>query len=340
MGYEPFGTVLAGSADELRRAHDRWQALPVDQDLMAEGDTDGGFCEAETTLARTVSVTGPGTFFGRTQRTLTFLPTEQKGWWFKRQELPEALPIQVSVNNVWTTVRNIVLCSGSPHNYMRMVEHIVALKVGLGLDHVMISVDSGDPPLFDRGSMDLVEAIESAGLARLGRAPRYLTVKEPVCMAGPRGGFLAFLPAARGVRRLAVDCAVDFRNAIGRQRIRFVVNAATFRHGALARTNTTLGMMLYCKTLGMIFADVRNLGYKPSNILVAGPRRYLNRPRLVHNGKSLEAVWHRAALDLLAAVALIERGRFAGTIVSYKAGHALDVALVREIYRRDLLADL
>jgi UDP-3-O-acyl-N-acetylglucosamine deacetylase len=250
------------------------------------------------------------------------------------------MPIGVSVSNVWTTQRNIVLCSGSPHNYMRMVEHIIALRAGLGLDDVVISAGSGDPPLFNRGSMDLVEAVERAGIVPRGGPAPWVTVREPVVMGGPAGSFLKFIPAENGQRRLRVDCGIHFKTAIGRQRIRFDVTSSTFRHGALARTNTTLLMMLYCKTVGKIFADVRNLGYTRRNIVIAGRWGYVNQPGLVHEGKSLEAVWHRAALDLLAAVALVDRGRFAGTIVSYKAGHALDVAMVRALYENDLLVEV
>lgn len=137
--------------------------------------------------------------------------------------------------------------------------------------------------------------------------------------------------------KLIIDCAVDFKSAIGKQRIRFVVNNKTFRHGALARTNANFWMMLFCKTIGKLFADIRNLGYTTKNILIAGRHRYFNEPKLIYDGKSLEAVWHRAVLDLLAAVALIDRGRFAGTIISYKSGHVLDVEMIRNLYRLDLL---
>ena len=341
MADEIYGRVLSGSEERVRDSYEMWREQPVDLDLLAdaanvEPDDDELF---EATLGRAVSVTGPGTFLGKAQRTLTFEPSSRRGWRFDRVDLADSLPIFVSVQNVWTTVRNIVLCSGSPHNYMRMVEHIVALKVGMRLDNVMIRMDSGDPPLFDRSSMDLVEAFESAGIVRRRRPAAYVAVKEPVTVAGPRGSFLTFLPPEGRSRGLSVDCAVDFRSAIGRQRIRFPVNAETFRHGADARTNTTLGMMFYCKTIGKIFADVRNLGYTTRNILIAGPRRYCNEPRLLHNDVSLEAVWHRAVLDLLAAVALIDRRRLAGRIVSYKAGHALDVGMIRALYQHDLLED-
>jgi UDP-3-O-acyl-N-acetylglucosamine deacetylase len=335
MAKETYGAVLIGDEDGVRRAYARFSEQAVDQEFAYE---DGEkFPAAQTTIVKPVAVTGPGTFFGKAQRTLRFEPSLKEGWWFYRQDVEDAMPILVSVNNIWTTIRNIVLCSGSPHNYMRMVEHIIALKVGMGVDNLMIRVDSGDPPLFDRGSMDLVDAIEAAGITTGSEPVRYLTVKEPVTVGGQNGGFLTVLPAEGGNRRLLVDCAVDFKSAIGKQRIRFPVTRDIFRHGAPARTNTTIWRMIYSKTIGQLFADVRNLGYTTKNIQVAGRWRYFNKPGLVHNGKSLEPAWHRATLDLLGAVALIDKGRLAGKIVSYKSGHTLDVQMIRELYQRDLL---
>jgi UDP-3-O-acyl-N-acetylglucosamine deacetylase len=98
--------------------------------------------------------------------------------------------------------------------------------------------------------------------------------------------------------------------------------------------------MLYCRTIGKLFADIRNLGYTTENILIAGRLGYYNTPRLLHEGKSLEAAWHRAALDLLAAIALIEEGQFVGRVISYKAGHALDVEMIRRLYKEKLLRRL
>ncbi len=332
----PYGLIVSGDVAAIGAAYEKMAGIPVDQELLSASPADEFFQE-QTTIGGPVEFSGPGTFLRKAHHTVTFRPCHEPGWWFSRRDLPSSLPIYVSVKNVWTTARNIVLCSGSPHNYMRMVEHIVALKAGMGVDNLIIDVQSGDPPLFDRSSMDLVEAVESARLVKTGREAVYVTVKEPVTMAAPNGGFLTFVPAENKRRHLEVDCAVDFNNAMGRQRIRFLVNRATFRHGAFARTNTNLWMMLYCKTVGKIFADVRNLGYTMRNILVAGPHYYFNQPRLVYNGKALEAVWHRATLDLLAVVALIDEGRFAGKIISYKAGHAVDVQMIKELYQRGLL---
>jgi len=363
MTSAPYGKVLAGNSESIRRAYDTFSAQPVDLVLPSEQNEaprgskpHGIFAEPpgakdtipflakdgdledeyQKTIARPVSVTGPGTFFRRAARTLLFEPTAEKGWWFERVDLPKDLPTLVSVRNVWTTARNIVLRSGSPHNYMRMVEHIIALKLGMGIDNLLIKVYSGDPPLFDRGSMDIVEALESAGIRKQNAPVPYVTVRETATIGGENGGFLTFAPHD-GRKKLTIDCAIDFKNAIGKQRIRFDLTTKIFRQGAEARTNTNTAVKLYCRTLGLLFADIRNSGYTNKNILIAGRRRYLNEPKLIYNGKSLEAVWHRAIMDLLAAVALIDSGRFVGKIISYKSGHALDADMIRLLYKHNLL---
>jgi len=172
------------------------------------------------------------------------------------------------------------------------------------------------------------------------RPLQFYTVREAVSFGGSRGDFLTILPAAPGQKHLLMDCAVDFASAIGQQRIQFELNRQSFTHGARARTNCTLAMMLYGKTIGKLFADIRNLGYNRENILIAGRRKYFNRAYLEHNGKSLEAVWHRAMLDLVAALSLLESGRLAGTVISYKAGHSQDVLLLTKLYQHDLLVPL
>jgi len=332
------GTILGGDPDHIRTSIERLHVLPVDWDLSSE--TPAPTRATQRTIQREVSLAGPGTFFGKAQRRITLKPTELEGWWFNRSDLPDALPVGVAIHNVWTTgdiVSNIVLRSGSPHNYIRMVEHMIALRLGSDVDNLIIEMDSGDPPLFDRGSLDLVEALEQAGREDLDRPVPYVTVKEPVTIGGPEGSFLSLSPAEPGQTALTFDCAVDFKTAIGKQRIRFPLNEALFRYGSEARTNTSFIKMCYCRTIGKLFADIRNLGYNSNNVLIAGRWGYYNKPRLIHEGKSLEAAWHRAVLDLVAALALIEKGRLAGHVTSYKAGHRLDVELVQKLYKGDLI---
>ena len=328
------GRVVAGDAAAIAAAAVRMRDQPVDLERLHDGPYP--FSKWHTTIGSAQSASGHATFSPRNS-TLTFSPTREDGWWIRRTDQKEQFPFKVSVRNVWTTARNIVLRCGNPHNYLRMVEHIVALRVGMGVDSLLIETDSGDPPLFDRGNLDLVEAIEKAGIVETDAPARFITVKEPVTFGGNRGDFLTFLPAKPGECGLRVDCAIDFPSMIGRQRIRFDVTPETFRIGAEARTNAPSKEYWYAKTVGKLFADTRNLGYTRRNILVHGKTKYLNEPKLVFGGKALEAVWHRATLDLLAAVALLDTGRFAGTLVSYRAGHTQDVRMAGLLYLNDLL---
>lgn len=336
------GRVLVGSESMARESARRLDDIPVDWDRMDEAKP-YDLPRAQTTIDHAETVQGRGTFFGKSIRTLTLCPTDMEGWWFERTDLPGSLPVRCSIRNVWTTgtvVSNIVLRSGSPHNYIRMAEHMIALRMGFGIDNLLIRLDSGDPPLFQRGSADLVDALGRAGVRRVDRLSPFVTVREPVTVCNPRGGFLTLLPADPAAPMLSLDVAIDFPTAIGKQRLRFAVSPETFTYGATARTNTSASKILWCKTIGMLFSDIRNLGYSFENLLVAGRRKYWNKATHVHEGKSLEACWHRSVLDLLAAIALIDDGLFAGTIVSYKSGHALDVEMVRLLYQHSLLAPL
>jgi len=334
------GRLLWGDPETAVSAVQRWSRQPVDfEDFTGEYPAP---LSAQSTIAAPAEVAGPGTFLRRALRRMRLEPCDA-GWWFDRTDLDDCLPTEVSIRNVWTTgriVSNIVLRSGPPHNYVRMVEHVVALKVGLGIDHLMVRVDSGDPPLFNESSRRLVTAVLEQGLREVPAPPRYVTVRERVSVVSPSGAFLVVEPWEGGRPYLHVDCAVDFPNAIGRQRVRFAVCRRLFEAASVARTNTTAARKLYCQTIGRIFADIRNLGYTRDNLLIVGRKRYVNEPRLPHAGRYLEAVWHRAALDLLAAVALIDRGRFIGRVISYKAGHRLDVRLMTLLYRHDLLEEV
>ena len=330
------GKVVFGSSARIAAAYERFAGQEIDEIRLA-ADRSSPFPVKRRTIEREVSVAGIGTFKGSEKQTLTFAPSSRPGWWIRRMDLPEQLDTFVDISNLWTSAQNLVLRSGSPHNYLRMVEHIVALKAGLGVDDVLLKVNSGDPPLFDQSSLPLVEAMDKAGIADTEADASYVTVKEPVAFGGSRGDFLLFLPAEDGQRNLRIDCAISWDTIIGRQRVLFDVTADTFRYASFARTNATHRQYILAKTVGKLFAATRNWGYNDRNILIHGPKRYYTEPRFAHEGKFLEPVWHRATLDLMAALSLAGSDRFAGTVVSYRAGHTLDCDAVRALYRNDLL---
>ena len=333
----PIGRIVFGSAASIDAAYRLFRGIEVDETRLAESRA-SAFPARRRTLAGEAPVAGIGTFQGSRKQTLTFAPSERPGWWIRRMDQPEQLDTQVDIANLWTSAQNLVLRSGSPHNYLRMVEHIIALKNGLGLDDVLLKVNSGDPPLFDQSSLPLVKAVEHAGIRETDAPATFVTVKEPVAFGGSRGDFLLFLPAKPGERSLRIDCGISWDSVIGDQRVLFDVTAETFRYAALARTNATRRQYLLAKTVGRLFASTRNLGYNERNILIHGKDRYVTEPRFPVGEKFLEPVWHRATLDLMAALSLTGEHRFVGTVVSYRSGHTLDCDAVRALVRNDLLA--
>ena len=333
------GRTVFGSSAAIAAAYDVFRKQPLDEVRLAPTREDP-FGGVRRGLAGEESITDVATFDGRSRATLTFAPSSKPGWWIRRCDLPEQLDTEVDVANLWSSAQNLVLRSGSEHNYLRMVEHIIALKAGLGLDDCLLKVRSGDPPLFDDSSFPLVKTAEKAGLTSTPNSslptPNYVTVREPVAFGGKRGDFLLFLPAAEGERNLRIDCAIKWNTCIGEQRILFDVTPETFTYASHARTNCTRNQYFAALTIGKLFAATRHWGYTKRNILIHGKHGWHNEPRFPVGDKFLEPVWHRATLDLMAAIALI-RGRFVGTVVSYRAGHTLDCDAVRALYRNDLL---
>ena len=336
----PVCRLISGDAARLAEAQRRFYSQPVDVQMLT--DAQEVFPSVRRTLATEASVEGVGTFRGKEKRTVTFGPSSRPGWWIRRTDQPEQLDTSVDIANLWTSARNLVLRSGSPHNYLRMVEHIIALRAGLGLDNVVLSTNSGDPPLFDDSSLPLVQAVEQAKIMETDQPATYVTVREPLAFGGTRGDFLLFLPAENGRKVLRLDVAIEWRTIIGKQRIVFDVTPETFRHGAYARTNATHRQYQLARAFGWLFADTRHLGYNMNNILIHGRRRWYGTPRFPLEGtdKFLEPVWHRATLDLLAALSLFGPDRFVGTVVSFRSGHTQDCDAVRALYRQDLLVRL
>ena len=335
----PIGKIVFGSAASIDAAYRLFRELPIDETRLAPNRA-SPFPACRRTLVGEAPVAGIGTFQGSRKQTLTFAPSGKPGWWIRRMDQPEQLDTKVDIANLWTSAQNLVLRSGSPHNYLRMVEHIVALKVGLGIDDVLLKVNSGDPPLFEQSSLPLIKAVEHAGVRETDAPATCVTVKEPVAFGGGRGDFLLFLPAADGERNLRIDCGISWNTVIGDQRVLFDVTPETFRYAALARTNATRRQYLLAKTVGKLFASTRNWGYHERNILIHVHRRFYTEPRFPVGEKFLEPVWHRATLDLMAALALTGEDRFVGTVVSFRAGHTLDCDAVRALYRNDLLTEV
>ena len=131
-----FGRILVGDPETVKKSYAEFNDIPVDKAYGAAPVLDS--IPKQRTIEKPFTLSGRGTFEGKTTTNITFEPTDLEGWWFDRVDKPNELPIRVSIRNVWTTgkiVSNIVMRSGGSHNYVRMVEHIVAMKMAMGIEN-------------------------------------------------------------------------------------------------------------------------------------------------------------------------------------------------------------
>ncbi len=337
--------LRGGSPEALCLGRERLSEIPVDWELAPpEGYMPPEFA---CTVELPGEVCGPATYQKGALRTVRFRPTEHPGWSFDRADLPEQLPIPAVVGSVCQASRAIVLRSGTDANRLRMSEHVICHRLGLGIDCLGVSLDSEDPPLFDRGSLPLMEALDQAGRREIpGLRLKYLSPEKPQALLHPNnGGFLLWEPPEDPAdHRLFLDVAIDFPTAIGKERLKLCLTPETFRPGCAARTNCAAAEVRKARLLKWFVPALRNLGYTRENILLADRDRYVNEPEAtltLPSGKALEAVWHRTCLDLVAALSLLPPlCRPAGTITSFKAGHLLDVRFLTLLLAQDRLRAL
>ena len=118
MSNPVIGRLVAGEESQVLKAYEAFAVQPVTDTRLT--DNLEPFGSQETTLEGTESAEGVGTFERRRNALLQIGPSTVPGWWIHRTDLNEQLDVKVSVRNVWTSARNIVLRAGSPHNYLRM----------------------------------------------------------------------------------------------------------------------------------------------------------------------------------------------------------------------------
>ncbi len=341
-GTENFGKLLIGEIGEIKKSYENFIKIPVDKKY--EENLPLNFFSADVyTIKNCAQVSSHGTFNRKKTRTLYFKPYNKNGWWFQRSDLTLP-PVKLSIQNVnyeYTSgINNIVVKTKNNSIYFRLIEHIAALKSAINIDSLLIVSDSDDPPLLSNGSLDIINALEKAERIIVQDIKKqYFTVKETVSAVWQSGAFLIFSPNNAINSYSNLDCAVDFKSAIGIQRIQFPLTYSYLKLGSVARTNSTFKKAVISKTAGRFIKGIKDLGYNTSNVLIAGKKRYFNAPRLIENGKSLEAIWHRAVLDLPAVTSMVA-GDLKVNIKSYKAGHREDIQMMKLITEKNLLEEI
>lgn len=250
---------------------------------------------------------------------ITFHPADpDTGVTFARTDLCGSVrELRALVAEVGATDLCTVL--GNPSDvHVATVEHLMAALFALGIDNVSVEIDSGEVPILDGSAAQFVEAFDQAGIEPLAVKRRYIRVLKPVRIEN--GASWAEFRPYDGTR---FEVEIDFDSpAIGRQFFASDIQPDVFRR-EIARART-FGFM---KDVERLWAAGYALGSSLENSVVIGDSdQIVNLEGLRYPD---EFVRHKT-LDAMGDLALAG-ARFIGCFRSYRGGHKLNAAALRQL---------
>ncbi len=277
--------------------------------------------DKQHTIGTEVSLSGIG-LHGGLKATLVFKPAEANcGVRFIRTDLEGSPEIKVDASSAVLAddnSRRTVLRRGDIE--ISTVEHVLAAVRGLGIDNVLIEIDSPEPPEPDGSSAPFVEVLKKADRVEQKAARKYIEIEEPVAVS--EGGVQIVALPHDGLR---ITFTLDYDHPmIGAQHASFDMTGETFeREIAPARTFSLLKEVEVLRDRGLI------KGGSLENSVVIADDKLMNEGPLRFPD---EFVRHKI-LDLMGDLSLLGRP-VKGHIISVKSGHATNIKMVKLINER------
>ncbi len=270
--------------------------------------------EFQKTIKRAVSCSGIGLHSGKPVN-LRMLPAEDgTGVVFRRVDLSNA---EIQANQEFISQVNYAtsICRGDVKLFT--VEHLLAALYGLGVNNIIIEVDSDEIPICDGSALPFVKMLQQAEVVRCdGHANCFLQILEPIKVEdGDR--YLAVFPADH----FEITYTISFNHPwLRRQEKTIKITKDSFvRHLAPART------FGFLHEIELMRANKLALGGSLENAIVLTEHGIMNE----HLRFPDEFVRHKI-LDLIGDLGLLNY-RLLGHVVAYKAGHNLHSNLVSNI---------
>ena len=272
----------------------------------------------QTSLSDRVSLSGIGVHSGE-RVSISMLPADANTGIVFRRVLADgnSIDFPAVVNQVGAT--DLCTMLGDPATvHVSTIEHMMAAFSAVGLDNVVVEVDSNEVPIMDGSSRVFIEAFDRVGLTHFAAKRRYIRVKKTI--RAEIGGSWAEFSAHEGTR---FEVVIDFESAaIGRQEFKSEVDADIFRN-ELAKART-FGFM---KDVERLWASGHALGSSLDNSVVIGDdSKIINLEGLRFEN---EFVRHKT-LDAVGDLALAG-AQFIGCFRSYRGGHRLNATVLKAL---------
>jgi UDP-3-O-[3-hydroxymyristoyl] N-acetylglucosamine deacetylase len=268
---------------------------------------------AQRTLKRATSCAGIGLHSGR-KVTLSLKPAAAgSGIRFRRSDLG-GLEVPAAVNHLGA----INYATGLMRDAVRVdtVEHLLAALVSLGIDNVIVELNSPEVPIMDGSAAPFVYLIQEAGVRSLEAPKRFLKVRQPMSLT-------------RGDKRIALYPSDHFK----------VTYSIAFDHPLLRHQSRTIRLtsdsfvdeiapartFTFLKEVEMLRQQGLALGGSLENAVVLGDTGILNNALRFDD----EFVRHKI-LDVIGDMALVGYP-IIGHLVAHRGGHALHTAFAAQV---------
>ena len=217
--------------------------------------------------------------------------------------------ISATIENVLSTDR------GTNVGGIGTVEHVLSAINGLGIDNVEIVVNGDEMPAGDGSSKLFFDLLNSAGFVEQKEPKRMIFLKEEILIES-NGARISAFPQDH----LSIEAAIDYPHAIvGKQTAEFDENINSFgEHIAPARTFGLLSEVEELKKRGLAKGASFENAVAILDSGYSSPLRFPN-----------ELARHKI-LDIMGDIVLAGK-KINARIVSEKAGHKLNIELVRRI---------
>jgi UDP-3-O-[3-hydroxymyristoyl] N-acetylglucosamine deacetylase/3-hydroxyacyl-[acyl-carrier-protein] dehydratase len=270
----------------------------------------------QKTIKKEISYSGIGLHTGKKVK-ITFKPAPiDSGVKFIRLDLEGRQGIPAKVSKVIKASRETSIAEGEVK--VQSVEHILAALTGLGIDNLIIEIDSDEIPAADGSAFPFAQVLKEAGIVEQEKEKEYLELKEPVSYV-KEDVYLVALPN----EELRVSYTINFDHPVLKaQFASFIIDENTFmKEIAPARTFGFESEVKELREKGLI------KGGSLENAVVISGKGILNKEPLRFPD---EFVRHKI-LDLLGDLYLIG-SPIKAHIIALKSGHGANLELVKKIY--------
>jgi len=269
----------------------------------------------QRTIREEVSLTGIGLHTSN-QVTITLKPAHpNRGITFIRIDTAPPCEIEADISRVVDA--RLATTLGRDGITISTTEHLLGALYGLGIDNLIIEIDSPEVPIMDGSAAAFIDLIKNTGIEEQGVPKEFIQILRPLQVSF-EDAEISLIPS----QGFKITYTIDFNHQlVANQSCRLSFSEITFeREIGRARTFGLLKDLQALKTNGLA------KGGSVENAIIVADDYILNEEGLRYPE---EFVRHKV-LDLIGDTALLGRPLI-GHIIAHKSGHYLHHQLIREI---------